>query len=208
MPHYTFYATIGALALSASVAQAAPVSPVSYDMLNGETGSFTYFDDTYNGTVSGRNLSGGTGDLTDGVIAQSNWNANGQTSSTPYVGWVNENPRITFVFDQVYEFNSATFYFDHSNQGGVDQPGAVAINGTSEAVPFQPGSAPFAFTYDLTGQMTDTLVVDITRTGPWVFLSEVTFDANVSPVPLPASALLLLSGVAGLGAMRRAKRRS
>ncbi|WP_424968227.1 MULTISPECIES: VPLPA-CTERM sorting domain-containing protein [unclassified Dinoroseobacter] len=208
MPRTPLFLSLSALALSATVAHAAPVSPVSYDMLNGETGSFTYFDDTYDGTVSGRNLTGGTGDLTDGVIAGSNWNSSGQTSSTPYVGWLNETPRITFVFDQVYAFNSATFHFDHSNEGGVDQPSSVTINGVNKVVPFQPGSAPFAYTFDLTGQTTDTLVVDLFRSAPWVFLSEVTFDANVSPVPIPASALLLLSGVAGLGAMRRAKRRS
>jgi len=193
--------------LSAGTALAAPVTPSSYDMLNGETGSFTYFDDTYDGTVSGRALSGGTGDLTDGVIAPTNWNANGQTSSTPYVGWANETPAITFVFDHVYDFTSATFHFDHSNAGGVDQPSAVTINGITRTVPAQPGSAPFAFIFDLTGQTTDILETTITRSSAWVFLSEVTFEANVSPVPLPASAFLLLGGVAGLGALRRAKRR-
>jgi hypothetical protein len=47
--------------------------PASYDMLNGESGSYTYYDDTYDGDGDTGTplapLSNGLGDLTDGVIA-------------------------------------------------------------------------------------------------------------------------------------------
>jgi len=51
----------------------AGVAPDSYDMLNGNTGSYNYWDETYNGsgcvTCDNAALSGGRGDLTDGIIA-------------------------------------------------------------------------------------------------------------------------------------------
>ena len=200
----------------ASAAGAATVSPVSYDMRNGETGSYTYFDSTYSGagntSINGAPLSGGLGQLTDGYIETRNWNhpaVEPPAGDGPYVGWVTFNPTITFNFGQSYDFNSATFYFDASFQGGVAPPRAVEINGQSQLVPLPPSTLPFSFTFDLTGQAdTDTLVVDIFEgAGSWIFLSEVTFDANtVAPIPLPAGGMLLLTGLAGLG-LARARRR-
>ena len=53
-----------------------PLPIVTYSMLNGESGSQTYYDDTYGGpgssgnpTVSGSFLSGGLGQLTNGLFA-------------------------------------------------------------------------------------------------------------------------------------------
>ncbi|MEM6372949.1 MAG: VPLPA-CTERM sorting domain-containing protein [Pseudomonadota bacterium] len=197
-------------ALVCAAAQATPVSPVSYDMQNGGTGSLTYWDDTYDGTgattTSYSALSGGTGDLTDGVIATGNWFVSGQTPL--YVGWLSRNPVITFRFDQAYDFTSATFYFDDSDgTGGVAQPNSVSINGVNELVPTNAGRAPFSFTYDLTGTTTDTLTAQLFRRSSWVFLSEVTFEADVAPVPVPAAGGLLLAGLAGLGALRRRARK-
>ena len=164
----------------------------------------------YNGTgsttTSGAALSGGTGDLTDGVIATGNWNAG---DAPKYVGWVIINPTITFTFAQSHDFTSATFYFDDSNgAGGVSQTGSVSINGSNRSVPTNPGSAPFSFTFDLTGTSTDTLTTQLFRSNSWVFLSEVTFDAAApSPVPLPAAGGMLLLGLAGFGALRRRQTR-
>lgn len=193
-------------ALGAGVAQAATVSPASYDMPNGNRGSFTYWDDTYNGsgstTTSGAALSGGTGDLTDGVIATGNWNVSTETAK--YVGWVNRNPVITFKFAQSYDFTSATFHFDDAQgAGGVSQPARVSINGSNQIVPINPGSAPFSFTFDLTGTSSDTLTTQLFRSNSWVFLSEVTFEADVPAVPVPAAGGLLVIGLAGFAALRR-----
>lgn len=193
--------------MCAATAQAATVLPTSYDMVNGNTGTFTYWDDTYNGsgstTTSGASLTGGTGDLTDGVIATGNWNVSGETAK--YVGWVNTNPTITFNFAQAYNFTSMTFHFDDADGvGGVSQPLSVGVNGAAPVVvPTNPGPAPFSFTYDLTGTTTDTLAVQIFRTSAWVFLSEVTFETAAPAVPLPAAGGMLLLGLAGFGAMRR-----
>ena len=57
------------------------IYPRSYDHVNGGTGSYTYFDDSYSGkgnpAVAQSYLSGGLGELTDGVIVNGNWNVNG-----------------------------------------------------------------------------------------------------------------------------------
>ena len=88
-------AGLAALAAASTFAAAGNVVPTSYDMLNGQTGSFTYWDDSYNGTgsptTSGDLLTGGLGDLTDGVIATENW----FSTPGPYVGWDSITPTIT-----------------------------------------------------------------------------------------------------------------
>lgn len=202
-----------ALCLAAGMSAASTVNPVSYDMPNGSFGSFNYFDSSYSGSgnknVPGAALSGGLGDLTDGVIATQNWNA----QPGLYVGWQSD-PIITFHFDQVYAFDAITFHFDDSNgMGSVFQPTSVSVNGVGYVVPDNPGAAPFAFTADLAGLQADSLTVQIFRspTSSWVFLSEVAFDgalptgAPVSAVPLPAGGLLLIGALGALGLMWRCR---
>lgn len=197
---------VGAFGLSATCAVAVPVQPISYDMPNGSSGSYQYWDESYNGSgnpfVNGSTLSGGTGDLTNGVIATQNWFIVEQPSGAgPYVGWQSD-PTITFHFAQAWDFNSLTLYVDDSNgHGGVSTPAGVTVNGAYTAIADPASSAPFGVTIDLTGLAdTDTLVVSLTRRSSWVFLSEVTFDAT--PVPLPAGVVLMGTGLAGLGLLR------
>lgn len=212
MKHFILAATLSMIALPGL---AATVVPESYAMLNGQTGSYEYWDQSYSGSgnpsASLSPLSGGTGDLTDGIIATQSWNVTEvPVGNGPYVGWLSINPAISFIFDTVYSFNSITFHFDDSNgAGGVQPPTSVVVNGVSSPVPNPTGGAPFAFTLDLSSvSPTDTLAATIFRSpGNWVFLSEVTFDAQVSAVPVPASLPLLAGALFGLGMMRR-KRRS
>ena len=169
------------------IAHATPVTPVTYEMLNGTTGSYQYWDESYSGSgnplVSLSPLSGGTGDLTDGYIETRNWNAPGVESAAgpgPYVGWENFSPTIAFQFDQVYDFTGVTFHFDTSNAGGVSRPLSVGVTGVG----------------------TDFLTVEIQRRSSWFMLSEVTFEADMPAVPLPATGLLL-AGALGAMALRR-----
>ncbi len=211
--------SFAAATLSVAVATAAPaavVNPVSYSMQNGDGqahgGSFNYWDGSYNGSgatttdgLSGSYLSGGLGDLTDGVIATQNWYATENGAGTgPYVGWLNTNPTIDFFFSVLTNFTSVTFFFDDSEgAGGVSQPGSVSVNGANSAVPNNPGGDPFAYTIDLTGLMANHLTIDIFASNQWVFLSEVQFTGAPASVPLPAGGLLLLGALGGLAALRR-----
>ncbi|MBN8645385.1 MAG: PEP-CTERM sorting domain-containing protein [Candidatus Brocadiae bacterium] len=188
------------LCLSGAASGGALVFPSSYNMLNGETGTFTYWDDSYNGsgntTQSGSPLSGGLGDLTDGVVATENWNV------TPglYVGWNDITPTITFNFEQAYDFESFTLFVDDSNGfGGVSTPGSVdvRVNGVLSNVPLTDGAsgAPLSFIIPLNAA-TDTVEITLNDgTAQWVFLSEVSFLA----VPTPGAAgMLALGGLLGV----------
>ncbi|WP_425038282.1 VPLPA-CTERM sorting domain-containing protein [Primorskyibacter sp. S187A] len=208
----TFFGAAAALALMSSAALAAPVSVETYDMVNGTTGSFNYWDDTYDGTGDNTTdnalLSGGTGDLTDGIIADANWNSvEGPLGPNgPYVGWTID-PIITFNFASDVDFTSATFHFDDSEVGGVDSPTGLNINGVDFAIADPLTTDPFAVTVMLDAiAPTDQLVVEIFRRSSWIFLSEVTFDGSTTaPVPLPAGGMLLLTALGGMAVARRRK---
>lgn len=190
-------------------ASAAAVIPLSYDMPNGNSGSYNYWDEIYTGsgcaTCDGAALSGGLGDLTDGVIAANNWyvdeapNGNG-----PYVGW-STDPTITFHFAPLTMINSITIWFDDSNgAGGVSAPASFDINSVNYAVTDPAGSAPFSFTASGLGFVGDTFTLKVNRSNSWVFVSEVAFDGRAAgAVPEPASWSLMIAGFGLIGAALR-----
>lgn len=159
--------------------------PVTYDLLNGETGSYTYFDDAYNGlgdnSVPLAPLSDGLGDLTNGVIATQHWNQN----NWPYIGWHTIEPTITFHFAEPINLAAVTIHVDDSGGGGgVVPPSDVVLTmgGTTlqYAVTDPPGSAPFAATFNnlgMTGDMLElTLEDDGFTSSRYMMLSEVEFE--------------------------------
>jgi len=201
-------AAVAAFALSAVPALAVPIAVTSYNMQNGQAGSFTYWDDSYNGsgstTTSLAALSGGTGDLTDGVIATNNW----FITPAPYVGWVGINPLISFNFGGLVTINSVTLYLDDSNGfGGVAPPGSVTIGSTNYMIADPTSGAPFAFTVSGLG-LTGISSLDIQLfdgAQPWVFLSEIQFDDEPvsNSIAEPMTLSLLGAGLAGIGMARR-----
>jgi len=166
------------------------VMPVAYDLLNGETGTYTYYDDSYNGdgdnSVPLAPLSGGIGDLTDGVIATQNWNS----TYLPYVGWKSIEPTITFHFDGVVNIDTITLYLDDSNgSGGVYPPTDVRFQMGGTILDFEvqdPSQGdPFAATYEglgLRGDALDiTLLDDYFSTSRYMMISEVELFSGSIP---------------------------
>lgn len=201
--------TVVAIALSAlaSSAHAVQVVPTQYTMPNGTSGSFTYWDDTYTGAgckvCSGTLLSGGLGDLTDGIVATTSWDvAEAPAGPGPYVGW-NSDPTITFGFAGTVSIGSVTFWVDGSNSGGVAPPSSVVINGTTYSVTAPQGTAPFSFTVQGINFTGNSLPITIVRGSSFVFLSEVRFDTTA----VPEASTAAMFGLGGLIVVTAAGRR-
>ncbi len=188
---------------------ATPLSPLYYNMPNGQTGGFSYRDDSYtcagiiacsptgNAGTDNAPLSGGSGKLSDGVAATLNWFA----TPSLYVGW-SIDPLIEFYFAPGTAVSSVTVFFDDANgDGGVSLPGSVTFgNGTDTlvlGVTDPPGSAPVSFTFDVSSLGVGTyLSVTPSRQTGWLFISEVSFDGEENaPVPEPESWLMVTAGL-------------
>ena len=180
-------------------ALAITISPSSYNMPDGETATFEYKDSTYNGNNSGGFLSGGTGELTDGVIATDNWDDN----PDPYVGWF-KDPTITFNFTQAVNIDELTLSVDDSNNtGGVTTPGSVDIsmNGITieRNIVDPPSSNPFSETFSGLGLSGTSLALKINDgDNAWIMVSEVSFEGSLSTsVPFKFSPILGLISSGG-----------
>ena len=220
--------TVAVLLGGAAASHATLIAPASYDMPNGfgtsVGGEYNYWDTTYNGsgnrTTDGAPLTGGTGKLTDGIIAQHSWewtDAYGpHTESSalgdgPYVGWTWGDPTITFHFADLVNIHTITFYVDDpandingNPRGGVAAPENFIVGETSYAVnSASPGTGPLAVVLsnlDLENikDLTVTLDREISANTFWVFMSEVTFDDGRNPVPVPEPSSLLLVALGGV----------
>ena len=190
-----------------SSAYAATINPISYNMRNGQSSSYNYWDKNYTGngstTTDGANLTDGLGDLTDGVIPTQNWNIVEPPlgGEGPYVGWRNINPTITFNFGSVVNIDSVTIYVDDSNDlGGVQVPDSVIIGSfNSGTLVDPPGSAPTSYTFSNLGFTGTSLDLTLnSRRASWIFLSEVEFEGT-QEVPEPLTILgTLVAGSIGL----------
>ncbi|MBL8307740.1 MAG: PEP-CTERM sorting domain-containing protein [Rubrivivax sp.] len=207
---------LGAACALALQVHAQSVQPTHYDMTNGygtaSGGSFNYWDGSYSGMGNPQQdfsaLSGGTGDLTDGLIASDNWHLVENLEGTgPYVGWRDIDPVITFHFAEPRQFQSLTVHFDDANGfGNVATPDSLSVTLGGSTVSLlladpdagQPGMATLSLVGTPAAQV---LTLQLFRRDSGVFVSEVQFDAL--PVPEPQAWALWTLGLAGLGVAAR-----
>jgi hypothetical protein len=176
--------------------KAGQVFSTSYDMPNGDSGTYHYWDASYTGSgnplMDRSYLSGGHGILTDGIIPTQPASAYGADyPNGPYVGWFdgNGNPTIVFHFASVVNISDVTINVDDSS--AFSPPEAVKIQEGSgglswiDPLPFTTITGPpaaFSFPVSFTGDELD-LTLDINKFSGWVYLSEVTFFNTPNNVP-------------------------
>lgn len=140
---------VAAVAWTEDVAAAAVIA-VSYDMPNGNGtatgGFFNYWDRDYTGngsvapisaphTNDGEALSGGLGDLTDGVIATQDWFfVESAAGDGPYVGWQDIDPRITFHFASSVTIDTVTLHLADSTFSDVEPANNANIDAGAGSV--------------------------------------------------------------------------
>jgi hypothetical protein len=226
MNRFTPIIVLAVLIMAAVPAIAAPLTVTSYDLPNGHGvasgGTFNYWDRNYSGagstTTDNAPLTGGLGDLTDGVIATDNWfNVEVAAGTGPYVGWglsVNPLPTVTFRFGTAVSLSSLTLHVDDTDgAGGVDVPASVDIGVeggpyTNFAITDLPGASPEAYTLSGLGLAGSAFDVRFHYKNEWVFVSEVTFDGTATSVPEPSAAVMVGIGLLGIAARSRRRRSS
>ncbi|OGA99067.1 MAG: hypothetical protein A3E25_04110 [Burkholderiales bacterium RIFCSPHIGHO2_12_FULL_69_20] len=214
--------SVGLAALCLLSSAQAGIAVSAYSMPDGVDLWGAYFDNAYNGTRSAtRYLSGGTGDLTDGVLSASV--SAGYGAWAPYVMWDEQSPTITFDLGSTHTVNSVMAYFKYYPQAAVYMPGSLSLRFSSDGVNYGstqlrtlsvservPGGNDSNGIFELLTSPGNGRFVELTlNNGPenrWLALSEVVFDGTpgaASSVPEPGSAGLLLVALAGLGWAQR-----
>jgi hypothetical protein len=198
-------------ALASASAVAGTLSVSSYSMFNGGTGLYDYRDFTYLPCagvcdVTGAQLSGGTGKLTDGVLPADSWYQYGYL--TPWVAWYSSypnetNPTVTFYFDSTVTVDSVTVWVDNSLLYDVSLPSAFSVDGIVFPIAYDATNpAPRAYTLsglNITGDSVDVQFFQGSQ--PWLAVGEVSFDGSLT-VPEPATWALMAGGLA-LALLRR-----
>lgn len=216
----------------ATLLVSAPLIPVNYSLPNGQGtcvgGSFDYFDESYSGigstTTCGAALSGGLGQLTDGITTpNTDWQFDyGDGPAFRWVGWLDINPVIVFDFGFIQNFATIRLFTNNSQSGGVFLWTSTQFEFSDDGITYTPGvtrTPSPAENADTTARFIDTAVsgnsgryvrVSVGDSGgsAWTFLSEIAFDSATADVPEPNSVSIVALGLAGVIAFRWLRRSS
>ncbi len=191
---------------AAAVSAGEPVAPLSYDMPNGggtaHGGGWNFWDEPYDGdgdnNVDGAYLSGGLGQLTDGVLGVDNWQVDlGNGIAYEWVGWwQNFEPTLTFDFGAPVDFSTIEIHVNNSGYGAVGMFHHAQLAFSNDGVDFGDGLTFTADSDDLADPAARFIVIDMPRTARfvrldidhrpgmyWLFLSEIRFTRESLPCP-------------------------
>lgn len=211
-----------ALALNAH----ASLTPLTYNMVDGAPLHGAYYDNAYNGTSNAGYLSGGRGDLTDGVTTASV--VMGYGAWAPYVLWDGISPVITFDFGSVHTLSSVLTYFKFYASAAVYMPGSMGLRMSDDGVNFgstqlrtlsdaeRTGSDNTDGVFELLSGPVSGRYLELTlNNGPqnrWLALGEVVFEGTPGglaqqALPEPGTVSLAALALASLAGLRRKPQR-
>jgi Discoidin domain-containing receptor 1/2, DS-like domain len=190
--------------LASSALAGTPVAPITYEMPNGggtaHGGGWNFWDELYDGdgdnTVDGDLLSGGLGQLTDGVVGLDNWQTDlGNGIAYEWIGWWSGfNPTITFDFGAVIDFETIEIHVNNSANGSVGMFWHADLSFSSDGLDFGDDLLYTADNDVLSDPSARFIVIDIPRSAQyvrvaldhrpgmyWLFLSEVRFTKVAEP---------------------------
>lgn len=178
-------------ALGGATLSAALVPVASYSMLNGQSHTFTYFDDTYNGSgspnVALSQLSGGTGQLTDGVTGVTDFTANlGNGIAYEWVGWAYDSllpnspldtndtfATITFRLSNPAILNTLSLFINNFTNGGLSGVALFAtanVSFSNDGVNFGNGLQYTTSNADRADQTARYINVALNQTTPYEYV--------------------------------------
>lgn len=215
---------LACLCAAAPLVTAATLSPTSYDLSNGNGvstgGQFNYWDKSYTGSgntaLDNAPLTGGLGDLTNGVVASDNWfNVESAAGTGPYVGWNRTNlpnASVLFHFAGTVDIDTISIHADDSaGAGGVSLPTAVSfewLGGSLQRAVTDPAPSSSAPSWLVFGNLgitgASSVRVSFSYGNEWVFVDEVKF---AGAVPEPAAWAQLAAGLLLIGGVAARKRR-
>ena len=178
----------GLLLLAAGSVQASLIIPSSYSFDIAPNNVGPYYPDS-------------GGELTDGLFGPGIYFNN----PTPWAGWRQVNPTITFSFASAVSIGTVSIDFDRYQFHGIYLPTSVVIGSTTfnltgtELGDGTRGPLTFNGSWSVT-----SLAVTLNHRIEWTFADEVQFETTPEPTP---AALLLGSGAMLLLRRRRAAAR-